>query len=253
MGEVSDRVLKLVEEQTPEKVVTWFNQLSHKPKIITLGEYMNYPMHFNDIKSTEGLGETALKYWGKMPKSVWESAIKNKNYLFEYDGISFAQIFSSTKVSWLCEEHRTVGLYAIMQGYVSDKKSIVLHPGSHRFHATFILEDWDAKILVWDNVDLINKPTLSFDEFLELFPKDKYWDLAILSNNNQIEVNVEEQRQDIWDHCYKVLELFDTHNLEIINKTDTPLTSLEKKGVMALSPTTKEFETKEAIFKLTPK
>lgn len=250
MGEVSDRVLKMANNPIPEKLVTWFNELTHKPKLITVGEYMNYPMHFSDTLSTERLTGVALNYWGRVPKSFYAEAIKNKNYECMFDDMIFSEIFSSTKVSWLCEEHRTVGLYAIMQGYVTDQKKILLHPGAHRFHATYILEDWDAKILVWDNVDFVDKPVLSFEEFLELFPKDKYWDLAILTNNSQIEVNVEEERDDIWDHCYKVLELFETHDLKITSKKDTPLSTLDKRGVLALSPTTKEFETKEAVFTL---
>lgn len=252
------RDTKLGEDVKSKELKNFFDEVveKSKPKIITLEKFNKYPFFFNEWMAATRYAKTAFENMSKVHENPdWLKYCKERE-LNKDD--KFNNVWLSQKVAYLIEQHRTVGLYAIMQAWTRDddrpeKCSCVLHPGAHRWCANLILKDFDAKVLIWDSHDLVDSDVLTFEEFVGIFPEDKDRNFGILENRSQIECNVQEDRPGMWEFFDEMVEIYKTHDLVIESKIEREPKDLELIGILGLSPTTLEFETEHALFKLVPK
>lgn len=249
---------KLGEDTKSKELRKFFDEVvqKSKPKITTLEKYNKYPFFFNDWMSAMRYAKTAFENMPTMHENEDWMEYSRKRVLNKDQ--TFNDVWLSQKVAYLVEQHRTVGLYAIMQAWTRDddrpeKCACVLHPGAHRWCANLVMGDSDANILVWDSHNFIDSDVLTFEEYVGLFPEDKDRNFGVLENRSQIECNVQEDRPGMWEFFDEMVEIYKTHDLVIESKTDQEPKDLKLIGILGLSPTTLEYETEHALFKLVPK
>ena len=132
------------QEGVLEEVKHLWDEKTHcKPKVITIQEAIDN---------------------GWMTKSHW----KNQCIISE-DILTY-------KVWYLYTDIRRNGVWSPPNGVLREQDTqnwIHFHPGPNRVKALCMLGLYDTNLVIWDPMNRIDKPELSFDEWLSYFPEEK--------------------------------------------------------------------------------
>lgn len=245
----------------------WFTKISenHKPKLITIRDYLDLTrkerVHFNDIEMCTNYALQVLqryKFYNSESRDL-ENPKTNR-------------WFHSNKVSWMIDQKNTIGLYSPMQACIrpDSGKKIKLHPGVHRFCANYATNSLDEKIVFWDAMGDSDSDVLSFDEWVNLWPIEKCRDYGIC--DTMIEVNVEEERKDMWNFAFNLTNMMgetpphfigscsddishllseNTNSKFVIeSKVDREITKHDLLPLLSINPSVTEIKTKSIDVKI---
>ena len=119
------------------------------------------------------------------------------------------QAYHCSKIMYLIDQYRTVGLHSTIQGIIEGQQMFV-HPGMSRIHALWYLKARTDKIIMWDtNNTFEDRTPLTYEEWRKIFEIEDKSIFAANVDGKLIEMHMQEERKDIVNSVQSIREMFD--------------------------------------------